>query len=143
MKKLLTLMILLAFLGGCSSAAPPPPEDVLDIPEKMFVSLTDDIYLNPEEYLGKTIRYEGVFITYTPNGLDHPYCMVYRNSPGCCGSDGISGFEVRWDGELPASNAWVEVVGQLEEYEEEGYNFLRVNVASLTVKEDRGSEFVS
>ena len=65
------------------------------------------------------------------------------SAPGCCGDDGEAGFEVRWEGEYPEQNDWVEAVGILEAYEEEGYQYLRLALSSLTVLPTRGAEFVS
>jgi uncharacterized membrane protein YcgQ (UPF0703/DUF1980 family) len=34
---------------------------IVEIQEKMFIAQTNDIYLNPEDYIGKTIKLEGLF----------------------------------------------------------------------------------
>ena len=114
---------------------------VIEIREKMFVAQTDDIYVNMKDYVGSTVRYEGIFATFpsfTP-GEEGPR-MVYRKSPGCCGFDGISGFQVAWDGSYPDPNAWVKVEGVLEPA---GDGMLLVRLSSLEVMEKRGREFVT
>lgn len=121
----------------------PPVGDVVEIREKLFIAQTNDIYYNAEDYLGKTIKYEGIFNVNRSLDGDVLFCSVYRYGPGCCGDDGYAGFEVRWDGEYPNSNDWVEAIGILEEYEEEGYLFLRVALTSLTVLPTRGTEYVT
>jgi uncharacterized membrane protein YcgQ (UPF0703/DUF1980 family) len=116
--------------------------DVIEIKEKLFIAQTNDIYLNVDQYLGKTIKYEGIFTTFTYG--DSAYDYVIRYGPGCCGTDGNAGFEVSWSGNRPAENDWVEAVGILEIYEEEdGSAYLRLNLDSLTVLDKRGAEFVS
>ena len=118
----------------------------LEIKEKMFIAQTNDVYLNPEDYIGKTLKLEGIFQVqnYTLNG--NPYYFVIRYGPGCCGSDGNAGFEVMWnnsEGSYPNENDWVEAIGVLGAYEEDGYPYLCINLSSLTVLKKRGAEFVS
>jgi putative membrane protein len=82
---------------------------------------------------------------------------VLRNGPGCCGNDGSVGFEVSWPEaagvnsavplapghRYPRQDQWVEAEGILAYYEEEGYPYLYLALTSLTVKLQRGAEFVS
>ncbi|MDR0861324.1 MAG: hypothetical protein LBN30_00885 [Oscillospiraceae bacterium] len=117
--------------------------DVIEIKEKMFVAQSNDVYINTEDYLGKTIKYEGIFYEYTSEGTGVTYYSVFRYGPGCCGSDGSCGFEVIWDNEYPQPDDWVEVVGVLEEYDEGGFTYLRLALSSLTVLETRGAEYVT
>jgi hypothetical protein len=118
---------------------------VIEIKEKMFIAQTNDVYLNPEDYLGRTIKLEGLFKYEI--GYENTYCFVIRYGPGCCGYDGNAGFEVAWDGsknrKYPEEDAWVEAVGKLQTYEESGYPYLYLSLDSLTVKKTRGAEFVT
>lgn len=116
--------------------------DVVEISEKLFIAQTNDIYINTEDYLGKTIRYEGIYKTMDFPG-EEPIRYVIRYGPGCCSYDGEAGFEVSWDGEWPQIDDWCEVVGVLEVYEMDGFEYLRLALSSLTVLEERGAEFVS
>ncbi|MDR3270345.1 MAG: hypothetical protein LBT32_02365, partial [Peptococcaceae bacterium] len=50
--------------------------DILEIKEKMFVAQTNDIYYNAEDYLGKTLKYEGLFTVYTDPETDVTYYSV-------------------------------------------------------------------
>lgn len=120
-----------------------PTGDVVEITEKLFIAQTNDIYLNPEDYLGKTIKYEGVFDAYYHEPADETYYYVIRYGPGCCGYDANAGFEVEWDGEYPKSNDWVEATGVLEAYEEDENSYLRLDLSSLEVLDVRGAEYVS
>jgi hypothetical protein len=125
--------------------AAPVSGEIVEIREKMFIAQTNDVYLNPEDYMGKTIKLEGLFKTETGYG-DTSYCFVIRYGPGCCGYDGNAGFEVAWDKSrrtYPAEDAWVEAVGVLSSYEEDGFPYLYLALSDLTVKEQRGAEFVS
>lgn len=123
---------------------PPVTGDVIEIKEKLFIAQTNDIYINGKDYLGKTIVYEGIFKTAEdwPNIGDTTQYVI-RYGPGCCGYDGEAGFEVRWDGEWPQEDDWVEVSGVLcEEAYDNGNKILYLQVTALTVKEERGAEYV-
>ena len=115
---------------------------IIEIKDKMFVAQTNDIYYNTEDYLGKTIKYEGIFSAYEVPEAGMVYYSVIRYGPGCCGIDANAGFEVIWDGEYPKENDWVLVEGVLEEYEEEGTFYLRLLLNSLEVLPIRGEEYV-
>lgn len=169
MKKRLVLSILalsaLLLLTGCSqdpkvegtsntssgqieaiaSASAETTADVV-VNERVFMGQINDIYLNSDDYLGKTIQYEGV---YAPQILEYDdtsstYHLVSRYAPGCCeGEYTFVGFEVVYDGEYPKEDAWVEATGTLEEYEENGSKYLHLVLSSLIEKEPRGEEFVT
>ena len=116
---------------------------VVEIKDRMFISQTNDIYLNTEDYVGRTIKYEGVFDIYQPEPNGKAYNLVVRYGPGCCGNDGTVGFEVAWDGDYPEQNDWVEVMGEPAFYEEDGAKYLYLNLSSLTVLAERGLENVT
>ena len=124
---------------------PPTDGDIIEITERLFVAQTNDIYLNGEDYIGKTLKYEGIYknsLEWDPESDDIIH-FVIRYGPGCCGYDGEAGFEVRWSGEYPNPDDWVEVVGVLREIAyETGYKVLYLDVSSITVKEERGAERV-
>ncbi|MDR1950581.1 MAG: hypothetical protein LBQ38_14420, partial [Spirochaetaceae bacterium] len=125
------------------------PGDIIDIREKLFIAQTNEIYLNAGDYMGKTIRLEGLFKSEFYEDTGTGYCFVIRYGPGCCGNDGSAGFEVAWDSPVqadkpyPNTDDWVEAVGVLQNYEEDGYPYLYLSLVSLTVKDERGEEFVA
>jgi hypothetical protein len=126
-----------------------PQNKVIEIKEKMFIAQTNDVYLNTEEYLGKTIKLEGLFKQEESTLRDTPYCFVLRYGPGCCGNDGNAGFEVAWSDSYtlkpsyPKIDDWVEAEGELKYYDEDGYPYLYLALSSLKVLNTRGAEFVS
>lgn len=157
MKKLVLLTAFLSCLlitacGRTSNAGEPAVEqeetvdsaessdEVLEIKEKLFIAQTNDIYLNPENYLGMRIRYEGIYDPFEYENLLYHY--VIRYGPGCCGYDANAGFEVAWEGLYPEAGAWVEAEGVLEMYESEGSSFLLLKLDHLEEKAERGAEFV-
>jgi hypothetical protein len=119
----------------------------LEIKEKMFIAQINDVYLNPEDYLGRTINLEGLFKAEQYG--EQTYCFVIRYGPGCCGNDGNAGFEVAWDikdseaGTYPAVDDWVEATGVLSTYVEDDYPFLYLALSDLNVLEERGADFVT
>jgi zinc transport system permease protein len=124
----------------------PAADTAIEITEKMFIAQTNDVYLNPEDYMGKTIKIAGLMKSESSTVVD--YHFVIRYGPGCCGNDGTAGFEVAWDTapedySYPKEDEWVEAVGVLSDYEEDGFPFLYLALSSLTVKKERGAEFVS
>jgi len=122
-----------------------PTGNSITIPERQFLTQTNLIYANYEDYLGKTIQYEGIFASREDTSTDEPYYFVIRYGPGCCGNDGEVGFEVIWDDAAkayPNENDWVAVSGVLEEFELEGYQYLRLRLISLDVLDKRGMETV-
>jgi zinc transport system permease protein len=132
--------------GGSIPAKVTTESTVIEIREKMFIAQTNDVYLNPEDYLGKTIKLEGLFKQEQYEENYPAYCFVLRYGPGCCGSDGNAGFEVAWDKvdkSYPNDEDWVEAVGVLKTYEEDGYPYLYLALSSLTVLDERGAEFVT
>ena len=167
MKRSISIFLILALLlAGCSNEKPSEkmPNDEaavedanselagekqsgidVDITEKMYVTYINEIYLNTEDYLGQTIRIQGMYKPYIDENTGLTYYYVYRTGPGCCGNDGsMCGFEFTWDGDMPNDNDWIEVVGSLRSYDDEdGWTYLTLDSKSVTVMvEERGAESV-
>lgn len=90
----------------------------IDITDNYFIAQTNDVYLNYDEYEGKTVRIEGYFYVYQDYTSGQNYYAVIRNAPGCCGNDGLAGLDIKWDGEYPAEKTWIQVVGKISKYSE-------------------------
>jgi len=117
--------------------------DVVKIKDKMFIAQCNDIFLNPEDYLEKTIVLEGIYKE-TKNIVTGDIAQtVYRKSPGCCGADGQIGFQFYYDGERPQKNDWVEAVGKVELVDDDYGQIVVLRLSKLTVMDKRGVEFVS
>jgi uncharacterized membrane protein YcgQ (UPF0703/DUF1980 family) len=121
-------------------------EDIIVIKEKMFITQTNEIYLNFDDYLGKTVKLEGIFKTEKYYDDKEPYCFVIRYGPGCCGFDSNAGFEVKWDKNhirpYPAVDSWVEATGVLKVEEDGNAQYLYLDLSSLDVLSKRGAEVV-
>ncbi|MGN0882716.1 TIGR03943 family putative permease subunit [Cloacibacillus porcorum] len=125
-RPLFAALCLLILCAAPLSAA----EKVIEIKERVFVSLTNEIYLNAEDYIGKKIRLQGIFEKYTDDETGETFYSVTRRGPGCCGSDLNPGFEVKWDKPYPRPGVWVDATGVLELYEKE---YLRLRLTELKV----------
>jgi len=118
-------------------------DKVLEIKEKMFIQQCDDIYINTDEYVGKTIKLEGIYGEFPDFGGGDPEHYVYRNAPGCCGYDGMAGFRVLLnDGPAPKPNDWVEATGTVEMDTSGQSEKVFLRLSSLKVMGKRGAEFV-
>lgn len=155
MKKVLAIFLFLIclFTVGCtkekvdeskvetSNVSKVNEENIIEIKEKMFIAQCNDIYLNPKDYEGKTIKLEGIYDESTDPETKEKFHFVMRNGPGCCGNDGVAGFQFKYSGSMPKVNDWVEAIGTIETVDENDYVIL--NVTKLTVLKVRGAEFVS
>ena len=141
MKRLLAIFIIVLLLAICLTACSSDDADILEIGERFFVTQINQIFLDPEAYLGRMVRYEGMFFRAHLEGED--FYVVIRYTFGCCGNDGMIGFEVVLNGTEPfPDDTWVEVTGVLEEYETQGQAFLVVNATTVTQMPERGQEIV-
>lgn len=159
-KKLLMIVLLIAFIGAIiavfviinNNSATKISEqtnatdikataDMITITDNFFIQQTDDVYYNMDEYVGKTIKIEGLIYPYIDSNRNTYYAVV-RNSPGCCGNDGLAGIDIRYDGEYPEKNTWVEVIGTIEIDTVDGGKLPAIKVSSMEEKEP-GLTFVS
>lgn len=119
--------------------------EVMEITEKLFTQQINFIYYNPDEYLGRTIRYEGIFDYYTlENGEQCAY--VFRYGPGCCENDANVGFEVYWPDETQfkaQANDWVKVTGTIQHVYHDGLQYLALELTEFEVMDERGAETVT
>ena len=138
--------VLYILIGFCGSVLYADQPKIVEIRERMFATQINDIMLNGDEYMGKTIKLQGLFKLISYSGENHFY--VLRYAPGCCGDDGYAGFEVMWDGAnaknaaYPKDDEWVEVIGTLKAYKKSNYENLYLGLISLKVMKTRGKEFV-
>ena len=146
MKKIFISLILAAVLAcfaGCGNNK--RPVDTLNITENTFLTQLTEIYDNPSSYIGKTIKIAGLFEADDHGGHSHYY--VYRNAPvydSDHGHDHIQkiGFEFSYNGKSPKDNDFIEVVGVLRNYSENGRTSLRLEANSVTVLSVRGAETI-
>ncbi len=115
--------------------------DIIEITDNYFIEQTNDVYINMKDYLGKTIKMQGLIYTYD-DGRGNNYYAVVRNTPGCCGNDGLAGIDIKYDGEYPEVDTWVEVEGVVESYKV--YNSDTPVLKIKSIKEtEKGTTFVT
>ena len=124
-------------MAGCS-----PTADIIEIRERMFIGQVNEIYMNADVYIGKTIKLEGVFLREHWEWQD--YNFVVRYGPGCCGDDGLVGFQVAFaeNQSYPQADSWVQAVGELKFNHIGDSSNLYLELSSITVMDTRGEEFV-
>ena len=157
-KKILMVMALIAFIAlitvgvfAISNKASETAEksqdiekssDVLEITDNYFIEQTNDIFYNTDDYIDKTIKIEGLIYTYEDYQAEKTYYTVVRNTPGCCGNDGLAGLDIRYDGEYPEEDTWVEVIGTIKTDVVSGEEIPAIQVTSIQEKEE-GTTFVT
>lgn len=147
MKKYFILIFIIFIFFGCAKSQK-DNDEIFEIRERMFLGQVNDIYLNSQDYLGRKIKLEGIFMDGVDEITNEPFYFVIRYGPGgCCGIDGLVGFEVAWAEDnnqvYPESEEWVEAMGELKTYVMDGYELLYLDLHSLTVLDVRGKEFIS
>lgn len=90
----------------------------VDITDNYFIAQTNDVYINYDDYDGKIVRIEGYFYVYQDYKTGQNYYAIVRNSPGCCGNDGLAGLDIKYNGEYPAEKTWIKVIGKISKYSE-------------------------
>ena len=144
---ILTILPLLFFSISCSKANNTErfsaDGNVIEIRERLFIGQVNEIYLNAQNYIGKTIKLEGIFKQEQHDNKQ--YNFVVRYGPGCCGDDGLVGFEISWGEtwikEYPKINSWVEAIGELR-FNNENPEQIYLDLSSLAVLDKRGAIFV-
>lgn len=168
MKKIISLLLCLSFVfcfaacsakkgGEATTAANTALKPDIVFQESTYVTLINDVYNNPDNYLGKVIQIDGMFTyeDYTKDG-GKVYYYVYRQGPGCCGNDGsMCGFEfTSADGTYPdyeanpgdpsSAHPWIKVTGTLSSYMEGDTGpYYTLKDATYELMSTRGKEVVS
>ena len=131
-KTMFALIALMMFsFSGCSAS----DDEIVEIPERLFIRQMTHIVLNHREYEGRSIKLEGLF-----RELQRPtrsYYVVMRYVV-CCDYK-LLYFEINLNGFEPLENdTWVEVIGTLDM--QTGLPVL--HVTSLIELEERGEAFL-
>lgn len=156
-KKILMIGVLIVFIGIIVFAAininkkasntadnnkNASTDNVLEITDNYFIEQTNDIFYNTDDYIDKTIKIAGLIYTYEDYNTGDTFYAVVRNTPGCCGNDGLAGLDIRYDGEYPEEDTWVEIVGTIKTDVVAGEEIPAIKVTSLKETEE-GTTFVT
>ncbi len=128
-----------------SAAASSKDEEIIVFKDKLFIQQCNEIYLNPDEYKGRTVKLQGIYDEQVDPETNEIYRYVIRYGPGCCANDGVAGFECLYEeGPLPQKNDWVEATGKVEIIKDKsGFEFVVLRLSHLQVLPERGMEYVS
>jgi len=106
-------------------------DGILVLDDPYFVEWIQAIHMNRDLFLGRTVQFDGFFMSMLWGEEDEVIYSVARFTMGCCG---LHGFEIYLN-EIPQppEDTWVTVTGILEELyiEEIGVAFLRVRVLEM------------
>jgi len=151
MKKLLSILLclIICLMFGCTknqssngTTTSVPSVDVVTILDSSFVSQANDIYLNSNNYKDKVIIVQGIYMTSTVK--DKVYHYVVRNTQTPEGENKIVGFEFKYSGEMPKTNDWIQVLGNVEPSTgADDKESIILNATRVDIMETRGQEFVS
>ena len=105
--------------------------DLTKLSSTMVFSEVYNMMISPEEYMGKTIKAEGIFQVYQDSNNINFYALVIADATACC----QQGLELIWDGDpaypddYPVENSEIEITGVYQSYIEEGntYYYVQVN----------------
>ena len=107
-----------------------PPEIDVDLTKLSSTMVYSEVYnmmVEPDSYLGKTVKMSGPFAVYTDeeSGKNYFACII-QDATACC-SQGIeftlSG-DYSYPEDYPAVNDIITVTGTFSTYEEDGYAYL-------------------
>ena len=131
---LLTALLIIALsFSGCSGQDTTDEDtDIHVISDRFFSTQIIEIVLNEDDFLGRTIRYTGMFISIHWPVTGNYYYFVARMGDDCCGAGGFIGFEVNLN-DIPyvEDYTWVEITGVLEVFSDEFRENLRLDVISM------------
>lgn len=127
-----------------------PDPDLVEITDETYAHTMDEILNVPELYFEKPIRIEGLYLKEQPEGLGITTHLVYRISDGYgADDDGDGGHDTQGILFIPPEDFsaqdgdWIIVQGILRDVTIDGYPFLALDEAQVTIdNEHRGSDTV-
>jgi len=135
-KKTAGALALALILAACSPEE--ESDSALVIGDRFFVTQIMDIFMNPRRYVGRAIRYEGMFRTLVWFSTTDNFAVI-RYTLSCCGEAQIGLRVLLPDGMKPfEDDTWVEVIGVVER----SAGSPVVRVTSMVETAERGARFV-
>ena len=131
--KILLRVFLLIFVVSIVSGCADNDEEVHSISNRFFSQEMLVVMLDTENFIGRTISYEGSFMHSTCDITGDAFYYIVQFGDDCCAPGETLGFEVYLN-DIPsvAQFTWVEVIGVLEEVSIDGLgDVLRLNAVSM------------
>ena len=127
------------FVGDDETSDKSVDIDLTVMDSDMVYATVYQLMFESEDYVGKTVKMKGTYYaSWYERTAQYYHCVIIKDAAACC----AQGLEFIWgDGnhvypdEYPADETEVEVVGEFEIYTEDGYEYCRLNNASLKVVE--------
>ena len=108
--------------------------EIVEITDNYFIEQTNDVYINLNDYIGKTVKMNGSFSVYEDEETGKVYFACYIADATACCSQGIeftlSGEHVYPD-DYPEVGSEIVVQGIFETYEENGYLYCQLKDAVM------------
>lgn len=115
-------------------------EKIVTFKDDYFMTQINEIYYNPDDYVGKKIEIEG-FPMESPDG----YKFVGRYGPGCCGNDGYVYLEYVYNKEnipLVVEKDWIKVKGTIKKIVDQTGTVIYIEATSVEKLSTRGVDRV-
>ena len=121
-------------LGGCRKPASDVDVDLTALSATMVYSEVFNMVYEPEGYVGKTVRMDGVCAKYHNqlNDTDYYACII-EDATACCsqGLEFVLTDAYKMPDDYPPDGKEIELQGTFEIFEEDGYEFCRITEARL------------
>ena len=122
-------------LTGCGGQADKSVDvDLTALSATMVYSEVYNMLLEPEKYVDKKIRMDGICAAYhsSLNNRDYYSCII-EDATACCsqGIEFVLSDEYSFPDDYPADGKEIELKGVFEIFEEDGYEFCRIRDAKL------------
>jgi len=140
MKKVLIMLCILLFsvilTASCSEEAKKDDIDVnlSGLSQTIIQAELQKLYSNSPDYLGKTIKASGTYLTlYYEKTDSHRHYIIVVPGDACC-QLGFE-FKLKGDNDYPADNTAIEVTGILEKATDIGGAYLYLAVDDIVLSE--------
>ena len=108
--------------------------DLTKLSKTMVYSEVYNIMVNPDDYIGKTIRMNGDYNTFTDTitGMQYYYCVI-QDATACCaqGIEFVLTDDYKYPDDYPDEGENVTVVGRFDTYLEDEYLYCTLRDAVL------------
>ena len=137
MKRALITLLCLALLAlsGGALAERSVDLDLSVLSGTVVYSQVYDMVMEPEQYLGKTVRVKGFFSYFQdPETLNEYFAVVIADATACCaqGIEFVRVGEYSYPGDYPPLDSELTVTGVFNTYEENGFTYLQLTDADMT-----------
>ncbi|MCL1993620.1 MAG: hypothetical protein FWG66_11815 [Spirochaetes bacterium] len=120
-----------AFLSGCGQESG-PGDGTIVLDERVFIQQVTEITMEMDNFVGQTVRYEGLFGTISSSITGREHNWVIRLMVCCDPLGEPIGFFVDIGEREPFPNdTWVEVTGVLEAYLGFGFRVPQLEVIEI------------